>query len=88
MHGFFSRCIAVILHKENFVNIELFSFIREFETLPNHHNDSNKMEGKNKIDQKSNFWPLEVFLFSFFLEVRKVFVSSIKRSHFGLVETF
>ena len=85
MHEFFSRCIAAILHKENFVNIELFSLIREFETLPSHHNDSNKMKSKNKIDQNP---PLKSFLFSFFLEVSRVFKSSVKCSHFRLVETF
>lgn len=50
MHRFFFRCIAAILHKENFVNIELFSLIREFKTLPSHYNDGNKMKGKSKID--------------------------------------
>ena len=65
MHEFFSRCIAAILHKENFVNIELFSSIWEFETLPSHHNDSNKMKGKNKIDQNPPFGPLKSFFFLF-----------------------
>ena len=52
-------------HKENFVNIELLSLIREFETLPSHHNDRNKMKGKNILDQNPPFGPLEVFFFFF-----------------------
>ena len=62
MHEFFHRCIAAILHKESFVDFELhvFSFIQEFETLPSHHNDSNKIKGKNKIDQNPPFGPLLV----------------------------
>ena len=71
MHEFFCLCIATILHKGNFVNIEPFSLIREFETLPSHHNDSNKMKGKNKTDQNLPFGPLKSFFFSLFLEVRE-----------------
>ena len=42
---------------------------------------------EKKKRSKSTFWPLEV-LFLFSLRSAKVFQGSVKRSHFGLVETF
>ena len=58
MQEFFSHCIAAILHTENFANIALLILSN---TLLGHHNDSNKMKGKNKVDQNPPFGPLKFF---------------------------
>ena len=71
MQEFFSHCIAAILHKENFVNIALFILIREFGTRDSHHNDSNKIKGKNKMIEIHLLAPWSLFSFLFFLDVRK-----------------
>ena len=63
------------------MNIVLFILRGKFEIfLPNHHNDSNKMKGKNRIDQNPPFGPFKSFFFSSY--------RSAKCSHLGLFETF